>query len=73
MQPKENEESEGRSPSFAGFANADVARHLTVLAALADVQTSLDVLDRRSEELLRLTRRLVEDVLEDEVEDEGPN
>jgi hypothetical protein len=59
MQPKANEE-------YEAFAPSDMARHLALLAAIADMQTSLDVLDRRSEELLRLVQRLVEDVLEDE-------
>lgn len=47
------------------FAPYDQARYLTLLAAVADVQTSLDTIDRRSKEILVFVRRLVEDVLEE--------
>lgn len=48
------------------FAPYDKARYLTLLAAIADIQATLDVLDIRTEETLALLKRLVADVLEDE-------
>ena len=55
-----------RTLGSGSFAPHDQVRYLTLLAAVADVQTSLDTIDRRSDELPALLRRLVEDVLEDE-------
>jgi hypothetical protein len=55
-----------RTLGSGSFAPHDQVRYLTLLAAVSDLQTTLDVLDRRTEELLGLTSRLVEDVLEGE-------